>query len=102
MKQPTNVTYLVITFPYLTINLNPFNRAFCHTTLKTKTIKNGCTDCGGSFVKLRTIVQSVICQMPQRFPPRGYLKNAWNAIAEELRVEDSTEVEKEFKKSREK
>ena len=40
--------------------------------------------------------------MPQRFPPRGYLKNAWNAIAEELRVEYSTEVEKEFKKSREK
>ena len=29
--------------------------------------------------------------MPQRFPPRGHLKkNAWNAIAEELRVEDST------------
>ena len=40
--------------------------------------------------------------MPQRFPPRGFLKKSWNAIAEELRVEDSTEVEKEFKKSREK
>ena len=36
MKQPTNVTYLVITFPYLTINLNQVNRAFCQTILKTK------------------------------------------------------------------
>ena len=33
---------------------------------------------------------------------RAFKKNAWNAIAEELRVEDSAEVEKEFTKSTEK
>ena len=50
----------------------------------------------------RTTVESSVWQKSERFPQKEHQIHTWKAIAKELWEKDSTEVEKEFTKLREK
>ena len=52
--------------------------------------------------QLGVLFDQVLCEKSPRFLKKEHQKDAWNAISKELRLKDSTEVEKEFTKLREK